>query len=90
MNIAYELGWLFILILLIVSIYYASFHIKQILRFMAVALLAISIWVILRLGVLIMEATWDVDWNTSAFSRIWELLENTMRDYYKHKTGMDL
>lgn len=90
MNIAYELGWLFILIILILSIYYASFHIKQILRFTAVVLLAMSIWIILRLGVLIMEVTWDVDWNTSAFSRIWDLLENTMRDYYKHKTGMDL
>ena len=90
MNIAYELGWLFILILLIVSIYYASFHVKQIIRFITVVLLAISIWIILRLGVLIMEFASDVDWNTSAFSRLWELLENTMRDYYKHKTGMEL
>ena len=73
MNIAYELGWLFILIILIVSIYYASFHVKQIIRFITVVLLAISIWIILRLGVLIMEFASDVDWNTSAFSRIWEL-----------------
>ncbi len=90
MLIAYELGWLFVFILLSISLYYASFHIKRILRICAVVSLAFISWVILRLGVLIMQITWDVDWNSSAFIKIWNMLEQSMRTYYREKTGMEL
>jgi hypothetical protein len=90
MNIAYELGWLFVFILLICSLYYASFHLKKILRIVAVISLSLVALICLRISVLLFDITQGLDLNSSAFFKLWGMMEDSMRSYYKQKTGMEL
>jgi len=90
MNIAYELGWLFIFILLFCGFYSASFHIKKILRVVSVVVLALFVLICLRLSVLLFDITQELDLNSSAFFKLWGMMEDSMRSYYKQKTGTEL
>ena len=86
MDYFYIAGWIAVYIVLCASIYIASYHVKTIARVVVTLWLGLMCLICLRISVLFLET----DFSTSAFWRLWKLIEKKIVEYYFMQTGTDL
>ena len=74
----YSYGWLLVYVLLVLFIHYSFKHTKEILRLTVILIVALNIWIFLRVGVLIMET----DWSSTGASYFLNALKNATVHYF--------